>query len=323
MKPHSVNHLRVNRLHLKPQPSDTLRLKPLIQDWGKPLRLVGLTIMAAIASTCFSLSAWAQPAMLYASTSDARINIRTRPTTDSTAIYLARPGDSVEIIEQVQGTDGMPWFFVDLRGENVSGWVRGDLVSFDAALTDSTRPIVPPEAQQACINRAFIELDTFRTDIEITDARMTGSESYVLRWQQVSQDLTGQCTVNARNDVVAFVTHQPQTTLAANSATSRDTTRLQPQTTLHDFRTESYSVRLFRVEGDVPSRPYINLWNIDNQEFVLQNRAMQVETLRDVTVYWLEAGGRDYQVRIVPNQPHTIKISTPTAVVYEGTALSD
>lgn len=303
---------------------------------GKPdanpmisLKNLGLGVGSMLIAGLAALPAWARPATLYANDPASVINIRTRPTLESTVVYLGSPGDRVDIIEETMDAAQMPWYFIQLEGENVSGWVRGDLVSFtvptasspnnppsDGAPGDPTLQGIPTALLEACRTRAFVELDTFRNDITITQARLVSAGVYNLTWRQRSTNVTGTCTVNTRNQVTAFTTAPG----APNNLPAPDMDS-RPQTTLHAFRTDDYAVRVYQFTEESTLQPYINLWDIENQTFILDGNAARAETVRDVTVYWLEQEGRSYQIRVLPDRTYNLKISTSDALEYDSNSV--
>lgn len=289
--------------------------------WQRLREMVGCGVVVVSTAILTALPAIARPGVLSAENANATINIRTRPTLESTSIYLGRPGDRITVIEEVMGGDRLPWYFIQLEGDNVAGWVRGDLVSFAGAQgspAPSTPQGVPSAALESCRNRAFVELDTFRGDIDITEATVINIGIYDVSWQQRSTELTGQCTVNANNVVTNFETapspdNPPELTEVSHAG--------RPQETIHTFSTERYNARIYRLSNGDDNRAYINLWDIDNQSFALQEAALRSETASGVTVFWMERDGREYQVRVLPNNQYVMRISTNEGIEYEGNSV--
>ena len=271
-----------------------------------------VTAAVIVISALTALPAFARPGVLFASEPSAIINIRSRPTVGSSAIHLARPGDRITVVEEILGRDRMPWYFIQLDSDDVAGWVRGDLVNFSSAQGASTVQGVPSDALEACRNRAFVSLDTFRNDIDIAQARVANPGLYDVRWQQQSTGLMGQCTVNADNTVTEF---------AAIEIRQQPAPTEQPQVTLHTFRTEDYSIRIYRSDHADSAQTYINLWDIDRQSFVLQGDVLRTETAGEVTVFWLAKEEREYQVRVLPSNRYTVRISAGNSVEYEGNSV--
>jgi len=56
----------------------------------------------------------AVPAFLYADEPGSQINIRSAPTTRSSAPRYGIPGDKVEKLREVKGKDGYTWYYVRL-----------------------------------------------------------------------------------------------------------------------------------------------------------------------------------------------------------------
>ena len=270
------------------------------------------TAAVVVISVLAAMPTSARPGVLFASQPSAIINIRSRPTLGSAAIHLARPGDRITVVEEILGRDRMPWYFIQRDSDNAAGWVRGDLVTFSNAQGNSTVQGVPSDAVEACRNRAFVALDTFRSDIDITQARVVNPEQYDVRWQQQSTMLTGQCTVNVDNTVTEFAAIEIRTQPTQSEAS---------QVTLHTFRTEDYSIRIYRADQADNAQTYINLWDIGRQSFVLQGDVLRTETAGDVTVFWLTKEDREYQVRVLPSDRFTVRISAGSAVEYEGNSV--
>lgn len=86
-----------------------------------PLAIVVLSIGVA-------LPAFAQSARLVSRDRGAQINVRSQPTTESTAKHYGYAGDSVEVLDSTEGDDGYIWFYVRFNGSGSEGWVRGDFV---------------------------------------------------------------------------------------------------------------------------------------------------------------------------------------------------
>ncbi len=289
--------------------------------WRRLIGTIGYGVVVLSTAMIASLPAIARPGVLSAESTSATINIRTRPTVESTSIYLGHPGDRITVIEEVIGGDRMSWYFIQLEGDNVAGWVRGDLVSFSSA-QGSPAPLtpqgVPSAALESCRNRAFVELDTFRGDIDIAEATVIDTGIYDVSWQQQSTELMGRCTVNASNVVTDFE-------IAASPNMSPELTEVshagQPQITLHSFTTDRYNARIYQLRNTNDDRVYINLWDIDSQSFALQGAALRSDTASDVTVFWMEQDGREYQVRVQPNNQYVMRISTDQGIEYEGNSV--
>ena len=100
-----------------------------------PLRIFALTVVSALtaAISLKPLPSSAAPAVLDASDPGSRINIRSDPSSSSTALHYGLPGDQVDILRNQTGDDGYLWHFVRFDVSGAEGWVRGDLLRLVAS----------------------------------------------------------------------------------------------------------------------------------------------------------------------------------------------
>ncbi|MDY7022027.1 MAG: SH3 domain-containing protein [Cyanobacteriota bacterium] len=95
------------------------------------LKQVLLTITTAITlCAATALPGLAASAQLRANDPGAYVNIRTAPTTESSAPHYGLPGDWVEILDSSVGEGGYVWFYVKFYESEATGWVREDFLSF-------------------------------------------------------------------------------------------------------------------------------------------------------------------------------------------------
>jgi hypothetical protein len=85
-------------------------------------------------------------AVLTASNPGSEINVRTAPTTQSVAPYFGLVGDRVQILKEARGNDGYTWYYVKFNSKVGKGWVRQDLVRFNA--TDEGTVAANPQPPQ-------------------------------------------------------------------------------------------------------------------------------------------------------------------------------
>lgn len=68
-------------------------------------------------------------AVLISKEAEAKINIRSEPSTQSEASHYGQAGDVVTLMHESEGQDGYKWYEVRLDESGVIGWVRSDLVT--------------------------------------------------------------------------------------------------------------------------------------------------------------------------------------------------
>ena len=91
-------------------------------------------------------------ANLTAQQADAQINLRSRPTTESTAKGYGLVGDAVELLRATEGEGDFTWYYVKFDESGAEGWIRGDFIS-----TAGTTA----RLQQA----ANVDIDSFTTEV--------------------------------------------------------------------------------------------------------------------------------------------------------------
>ncbi|MGF1498875.1 MAG: SH3 domain-containing protein [Elainellaceae cyanobacterium] len=252
------------------------------------------------------------------STAGAMVNFRTQPTTQSAVVGQGESGDRVEVLDQAEDADNYTWYFVNATGSSLTGWVRGDLLDLTAQPAPETpdeSDFVPTSAIAACRNRALLELNAFTSDIVIRNARTAANGTYEMDWENTRTNQTGICRVNANAQEVAY--------FGDVEGENRPTVPGGLQTTLHNFRTDEYAVRLFQVESsDQPQQVYMNLFNIESQTSVLEGQPVQVAEAPSELIYWHIDGDREYQVRVRPNNSYRLRILQENGQVYESAAIS-
>lgn len=95
-----------------------------MQAW---MRILGCALMSAGVVLGGVLPALALPAALKTEDADGRVNIRSKPSTQSMALEELLTGSEVEVLNLVQGQDGAYWYYVRSPVEGTAeGWIRAD-----------------------------------------------------------------------------------------------------------------------------------------------------------------------------------------------------
>jgi len=76
-----------------------------------------------------------KPAQLIAAQPEARINLRSQPTTNSQAKGYGLVGDPVQLLRTTQGGDGYDWYYVKFEQSGAEGWIRGDFINIEGRAT--------------------------------------------------------------------------------------------------------------------------------------------------------------------------------------------
>ena len=113
----------------------------------------------------------AQPARLTSRDPDAQINVRSQPTTKSSAPSYGLPNDPVTLLKKAQGDDGYTWYYVQFDGSNTEGWIREDFIDASGDVTASSQTARAPQATVPEITCdpgnqvAFFETENYTIDI--------------------------------------------------------------------------------------------------------------------------------------------------------------
>ncbi|MBU6229564.1 MAG: SH3 domain-containing protein [Cyanobacteria bacterium REEB459] len=70
----------------------------------------------------------AQPAQLIAAQPEARINLRSGPSTTASTRGYGLVGDPVQLLRSAQAEDGL-WYYVKFEQSGAEGWIRSDLIT--------------------------------------------------------------------------------------------------------------------------------------------------------------------------------------------------
>ena len=90
-------------------------------------------------------------ATLTAQQTDAQINVRSRPTTQSPSKGYGLVGDPIKLLRAAEGDEQLTWYYVKFDESGAEGWIRGDFID-----TTGTTVSTPQEAG--------VSVDAFTTD---------------------------------------------------------------------------------------------------------------------------------------------------------------
>jgi hypothetical protein len=94
----------------------------------------------------------------------AKVNLRSRPTTESTPQSLGEGGSAVDLLRLARGRDGYTWYYLTLvNDQTTQGWVRGDFVDTSSPET-AQAPSTPGPASVPCGSdrqEAYFETQSF------------------------------------------------------------------------------------------------------------------------------------------------------------------
>jgi hypothetical protein len=76
-----------------------------------------------------------KPAQLIAAQPEARINLRSQPTTSSQAKGYGLVGDPIQLLRTTQANDGYDWYYVKFEQSGAEGWIRGDFINIEGRAT--------------------------------------------------------------------------------------------------------------------------------------------------------------------------------------------
>jgi len=96
-----------------------------------------------------------EAAQLIAASPEARINLRSQPSTEAAAQGYGLVGDAVDLLRQVSGTDGYGWYYVEFDQSGAKGWIREDFIN-----TAGQAPL-PAELAQAETCEGLLEVLSF------------------------------------------------------------------------------------------------------------------------------------------------------------------
>lgn len=97
----------------------------------------------------------------------SQVNLRSQPTTQSTAQGYGLGGDPITLLRLAEGEGGLSWYYVKFADSGAEGWVRGDFVdtSEQAAVPELAPGTAPGVSTGPCgdANRpeAFFETKSF------------------------------------------------------------------------------------------------------------------------------------------------------------------
>lgn len=96
------------------------------------------------------------PALLIAAQPEARINLRSQPTTNSSAKGYGLVGDPVQLLRQTQGGEGYTWYYVKFEQSGAEGWIRADFIN-----TEGRATALPQRAVASSECKGLLEALTF------------------------------------------------------------------------------------------------------------------------------------------------------------------
>ncbi|RZM79824.1 SH3 domain-containing protein [Leptolyngbya iicbica LK] len=70
-----------------------------------------------------------QAATLIAQQTEAQINLRSQPTTQSSSPGYGLVGDAVQLLRAAPGEGDLTWYYVKFDESGAEGWIRGDFIS--------------------------------------------------------------------------------------------------------------------------------------------------------------------------------------------------
>lgn len=111
----------------------------------------------------------------------AKVNLRSRPTTESAPQALGEGGSAVDLLRLARGRDGYTWYYLTLVNDQATqGWVRGDFVDTSSPGT-AQAPSTSGLASVACGSdrqEAYFETQSFMVYLCSTaqGLRYVGSE---------------------------------------------------------------------------------------------------------------------------------------------------
>jgi uncharacterized protein YraI len=89
----------------------------------------------AIVTIAFSLgitlSAEAFPAVIVGEQAGTDVIMRAEPSSESEEVDYGTVGDAVDILDNAIGIDGYTWYYVELSGLGIVGWIRGDYIALE------------------------------------------------------------------------------------------------------------------------------------------------------------------------------------------------
>ena len=97
-----------------------------------------------------------KPAQLIAAQPEARINLRSQPTTDSSSKGYGLVGDPVQLLRTTQAGDGYDWYYVKFEQSGAEGWIRGDFINIEGRATP-----LPPQVNAGNQCEGLLEVLAF------------------------------------------------------------------------------------------------------------------------------------------------------------------
>lgn len=227
-------------------------------------------LFTAVVSVAIALPAWADVAVV----SVRNLNVRSGPGTSYPVTYVLAQGDRVEV-NRLQGDWAL---IIDERGGE--GWVLADYLQSQQSLpaNDANLTTVSAAARAACYERAAREFGTDARSIEITGVRADRSADRTVYLRNTRNGATATCVVNAPSaQIISF-------TLNSGSVPENPANPRPPEETetLMQFRTTTYSVRVYREAGGTIR---MNVYNQGANQLVLSGAPVQTLAASEYTDY--------------------------------------
>ncbi|QYO63944.1 SH3 domain-containing protein [Leptolyngbya sp. 7M] len=104
-------------------------------------------------------------ARLTAQQSNARINLRSRPSATSPDKGYGLVGDPVKLLDKAEGADGLIWYYAKFDASGAEGWIRSDFIQMNETTQASSDFMRHGVAEAAFLSSQqvdkLIELDSF------------------------------------------------------------------------------------------------------------------------------------------------------------------
>jgi hypothetical protein len=97
-----------------------------------------------------------KPAQLIAAQPEARINLRSQPTTNSEQKGYGLVGDPVQLLRTTQAGDGYDWYYVKFEQSGAEGWIRSDFINVEGRATP-----LPPQVNTGNQCEGLLEVLNF------------------------------------------------------------------------------------------------------------------------------------------------------------------
>jgi uncharacterized protein YraI len=253
--------------------------------------------ITAVVSIVVALPAWAQVAIVNV----PALNVRSGPGTNYPVTYILEQGDRVEV-NRLQGD----WAFI-IGERGGEGWVLADYLQSQQPLPpdDTNLTTLSTTARVACYERATQAFNTDARSIEITGVRADRSINRTVYLRNTRNGATATCVVNGSTaEIVSFRLDQEPTPIVPNL----------PEETLMQFRTTTYSVRVYREAGGTTR---MNVYNQGANQLVLSGAPVQTIREAEYTDYVgcttnrTTCDGTEYTARLTRSGERSLTVRLP------------